>query len=104
MKNGNDMPEGSHPYYKLMFCLFIASSFLLHIVFLNMLIAIMSDTFDKVTEKRQLRKRETELAKISDYVSLIEADEDSEQMNAEIEDHLTRHAFQFFQLLWDCCF
>ena len=76
-----------------MFTLFIAASFLLHIVFLNMLIAIMSDVFDKVTEKRQLRKRETELSKISDYVTLIEADEDTENMNDEIEDHLTRHFY-----------
>ena len=78
MKNGEDLPEGSHHYYKLMFTLFLASSFLLHIVFLNMLIAIMSDIYDKVTEKRQLRKRETELNKISDYVKLIWAEEDTE--------------------------
>lgn len=102
MKNGEDLPEGSHHYYKLMFTLFIAASFILHIVFLNMLIAIMSDIFDKVTEKRQLRKRETELAKISDYVSLIEADEDVESKD-EPEDHLTRHTLQLWSWMWECC-
>ena len=93
MKNGEDLPEVSYPNYKLMFTLFLASSFLLHIVFLNMLIAVMSDIYDKVTDKRQLRKRETELAKISDYVNLIEADEDTEHTSDEIEDHLARHTY-----------
>ena len=76
MKNGEDLPEGSHSYYILMFTLFIASSFILHIVFLNMLIAVMSDIFDKVTEKKHLRKRALEMAKISSYANLIDTYDD----------------------------
>ena len=77
MANGEDIETGPS-YYKLLFTLFLFASFLLHIVFLNMLIAIMGDTFDRVQEKKQLRKRETELSKISEYVDVIPVTEDYE--------------------------
>ena len=79
-ENGDNMP--------LLYTLFLLSSFMLAIVFLNMLIAIMGDTFGKVTETRRIRRRITEMDKISEYVNLIsrhdEADDNEEGYEIEL--------------------
>lgn len=48
---GTDRFEGSRDD-KMIWVMFIVSSFITNIVFLNMLIAIMGDTFTKVTEEQ----------------------------------------------------
>ena len=44
------------------------------IIFLNMLIAIMADTFSKVTQDAEKYKRKTALDVMSDYIKLIDSD------------------------------
>ena len=41
----------------LIYLLFILSTFIIQITFLNMLIAIMGDTFDRATEERESNAR-----------------------------------------------
>lgn len=62
-------------YQMIIFILFVLSVFSLHIVFLNMLIAIMSDIYEETTDKRPRSKRQTELDKMSAYVDLIVQDD-----------------------------
>jgi hypothetical protein len=46
-------PYGRNSGHNLEWVYFIAATFFTNIVFLNMLIAIMGDTFDKLTEKKE---------------------------------------------------
>ena len=56
--------------------LFILSTFIIQITFLNMLIAIMGDTYDRATEERDNNARAIKLKIMGDYVNLILKDED----------------------------
>ena len=49
----------------------IATMFIM-IIFFNMLIAIMSDTFENVSQDREKYKRTTELKIMTDYIKLID--------------------------------
>ena len=51
--------------------LFVVSAFMIQITFLNMLIAIMGDTFDHCTEQKENNGRLTKLSIMNDYVNLI---------------------------------
>lgn len=64
-------------YALLFYVLFFFATFFIQIVFLNMLIAIMGDTFDRVTEERFYNSRLTKLQIMADYVDFIDSgDED----------------------------
>ena len=56
---------------ELLYLLFWVSTFFLMVVFLNMLIAIMGDTFEQATNEKEKNARMTEIAKISSYTYLI---------------------------------
>ena len=47
-----------------------------------MLIAIMSDTFGKVSEGQEQHKREMKISLLSDYVALIKKNDSTEQKNS----------------------
>ena len=56
---------------ELLYLLFWVSTFFLMVVFLNMLIANMGDTFEQATNEKDKNARMTEIAKISAYSNLI---------------------------------
>ena len=58
----------------LFYGLFNISTFLIMIVLLNMLIAVMSDTYDKVREDTEKFKRKTALDLMSEYIKLIDCE------------------------------
>ena len=60
-----------HPNYNMAFAFFIFATFFTQIVFLNMLIAIMGNTFDSVMEKRHQYAQETKLGIMSDYYAVF---------------------------------
>ena len=64
--------EGSNVI--LFYSLFNLATFLIMIVFLNMLVAIMANTFEKVTQDTEKFKRKTALDVMSDYIKLIDCD------------------------------
>ena len=45
---------GLHPQHVIAFCFFIAATFISQLTILNMLIAVMGDSFDKVVENREV--------------------------------------------------
>ena len=51
--------------------IFIAATFFTQITMLNMLIAIMGDTFEKITEQKTLFATRTKLALLADYAANI---------------------------------
>ena len=55
----------------MLYTLFFLATFFIQIVFLNMLIAIMGDTFGRETENQDLNARITKLDIMTDYVDLI---------------------------------
>ena len=56
-----------HDLAPFVWTLFIMATFFTQITMLNMLIAIMGDTFDKVTENRQTFTTRTKLSILGDY-------------------------------------
>ena len=67
-----------HPNTMLCFLLFLLATIFTQITMLNMLIAIMSDTFDKVTQHRDIHARKTKLELMGDYAGNFK---DSEKIN-----------------------
>ena len=61
--------------------LFVVSAFMIQITFLNMLIAIMGDTFDHCTEQKENNGRLTKLSIMNDYVNLISQDMEGDEKN-----------------------
>ena len=57
------------------YILFLFATFLIMIVFLNMLIAIMGDTFSQATQEKENNARITKLQIMGDYIKLINQDE-----------------------------
>ena len=55
----------------LVWTIFIVSTFITQITFLNMLIAIMGDTFDRVSEVKEQSALKEKLLILSDYVILV---------------------------------
>ena len=51
--------------------IFLGASFFTQITMLNMLIAIMGDTFERITEQKSLYAVRTKLALLADYASNI---------------------------------
>ena len=56
---------------------FILATFMVQIVMFNMLIAIMGDTFDKITENRAINAIKSKLALLADLKGVLNT-EDSE--------------------------
>ena len=56
---------------------FVVASFMIIIIFLNMLIAIMADSFSQAIEQRQLNGIKEKLSIMSDYIYLI-AEQDAQ--------------------------
>lgn len=56
---------------RFLWLLFFAMTFLAQIVFLNMLIAVMGDSFDKVTEKNQQAALMEQINMLGDYVCIV---------------------------------
>ena len=54
--------------------IFIAATFFTQITMLNMLIAIMGDTFERITEQRPLFATRTKLALLADYAANIRSE------------------------------
>ena len=54
-----------------MIFLYLAATFFTNITMLNMLIAIMGDTFDQVTENKQLNSTRTKLKFLNDYADML---------------------------------
>ena len=71
MSDGYRATEGNR---FLVYLLFFASTFLIQIMFLNMLIAIMGDAFDHATEETDNNARMTKLQIMGDYIHLINTD------------------------------
>ena len=59
----------------LCYFFFLSSTFILQITFLNLLIAIMSDTFDRVIDKRTVYSLENKLTFMASMASLLRVDE-----------------------------
>ena len=78
----------------MIYLLFFLSSFLIQIMFLNMLIAIMGDAFDQATEKREINATSTKLKIMGDYVDLIVKDEDEEDEGGDEEGGTDRQGAQ----------
>ena len=57
-----------HPHSGLVYLFFFMATFFTQVTMLNMLIAIMSDTFDKVVENRDVYATKTKLRLLGDYV------------------------------------
>ena len=67
----------------MLYVLFFASTFLIQIMFLNMMIAIMGDAFDKATENRDNNATQTKVKIMGDYIDLIEKDEPEKEKESE---------------------
>ena len=61
------------PQTAMCYAFFVLATFIVQIVMFNMLIAIMGDTFDKVTEYRDINATKSKLELISDLYAIIEA-------------------------------
>ena len=62
----------------LVYALFLASTFISCVTALNMIIAIMSDTYGKVNDKKELGAREMKIAILSEYADQINSAETNE--------------------------
>ena len=75
----DNFAEGGQTY--LCYFFFLCATFLTQITFLNMLIALMGDTFSKVMESQEMYALQTKLGIMNDYTALIldtEPKQDSE--------------------------
>ena len=57
---------------------FVLATFFVQIVMFNMLIAIMGDTFDKITENRNLNAIKSKLGLLGDLIEIIDAEDEQE--------------------------
>lgn len=62
---------GDGPQTYLCYLFFLSATFFTQITFLNMLIALMGDTFAKVMEQKEQFGLQTKLAIMSDYTALV---------------------------------
>ena len=68
-----DTLEGyeNHPQSLLVWILFLVTTFVTQITMLNMLIAIMGNTFDNVIERKSIYAIQMRLSILSDYKDVI---------------------------------
>ena len=72
---------GEGNYGLLFYILFIFATFFIQIVFLNMMIAIMGDTYTQETDQRFYSRRVTKIQSMAQYVHLIHRDVDNNNSN-----------------------
>lgn len=78
--------EGDYAF--IFYLVFIVAAFFIQIVFLNMLIAIMNDTFTRVTDERFFNSRLTKLEILADYADFIDRyDDETESSGDESENN-----------------
>ena len=65
----------------LIYLIFFLSTFLIQITFLNMLIAIMGDAFDRATDDRENNARLTKLKIMGDYINVINRNVEDKETN-----------------------
>lgn len=70
------------PQATLCYIFFIFATFFTQVTALNMIIAIMGDTFGKVSEGHESHSRSMKIALLSDYVSLIRKDDKGKKYNS----------------------
>ena len=63
------------PDSSLCYIFFVLATFITQITMFNMLIAIMGDTFDKVTEHRDVNATKSKLELMADLVAILEQEE-----------------------------
>ena len=63
----------------MLYILFFGSSFFIQIMFLNMLIAIMGDTFNEATLNKEFNATITKVKIMGEYINLIGRDDESEE-------------------------
>ena len=79
-----DTENFSEGYYGPMFyILFIFATFFIQIVFLNMMIAIMGDTYSQETEQRFFGRRLIKIQNMAQYVDLIHREVDEVDENGD---------------------
>lgn len=66
-----------HPNSAECYLLFVFTTFITQITFLNMLIAIMGDTFDKVIDQRPTYSLKNKLMLMADMQSIISKEKDT---------------------------
>ena len=65
--------EGSE--VSLCFVFFILATFFVQIVMFNMLIAIMGDTFDRITENRSINAIKSKLELLTDLIGVLDTED-----------------------------
>ena len=60
------------PNSDMCYVLFFSATFLIQVVFLNMLIAIMGDSFSQAIEQRELNANKEKISIMGDYINLID--------------------------------
>ena len=75
-----------HPQSVLVWLIFLVTTFVTQITMLNMLIAIMGNTFDNVIEKKSLHAIQTRLSILGEYKNIVnrvkkDANQDLENFN-----------------------
>lgn len=75
LENFADQPESY-----LCYIFFLLATFITQVVMLNMLIAIMGDTFERVIENRDVNAIKTKLQLIGDLVATLEQKSSEEEM------------------------
>ena len=61
----------SHNDTIIIYIFFIMATFFTEITFLNMIIAIMGDVYDRLRETKQIQALQVKLEMVSDYAGLI---------------------------------
>ena len=79
-------PEGDYVF--IFYLIFMIAAFFIQIVFLNMLIAIMNDTFTRVTDERFFNSRLTKLEILADYADFIDRYDDETESSGDEDDNM----------------
>ena len=63
------------PEVNMCFGFFILATFFVQIVMFNMLIAIMGDTFDRITENRSINAIKSKLELLTDLIGVLDTED-----------------------------
>ena len=62
---------GDHPQYRLAYLFFLMATFLSMLTMLNMLIAIMGDTYAKIMEQAEVYATKSKLSILADFATIL---------------------------------
>ena len=62
---------GAHPNAVLIYCFFFAATFISQLTMLNMLVAIMADSFDRVYENRKINSTRMKIEFASEFATSL---------------------------------